>query len=197
MISRKETAAERLGELKKARLCKQLYLGKEFTKFGQHRCRALYCGMIEPDAQLICCHALTVSLPALLKQLKGYGWRRGSQLFAPGQVSQKQGLESRHRPNHVKAVFAYQSVGASGAIRNIATPIGIQQDHLVNIRSALPSPAIQFGDRRFDDRQRIAAVTSSNVQMDRKARLFCVALEQCGVPDFRITFTSHKITTAL
>ena len=94
-------------------------------------------------------------------------------------------------------MFDYQSVGAAGAIKNIVTPISVQEDYLASIRPTSPTPEFQFADCRLDDSQRITAVAWSLVQIYGKTRLVCEALEQRGVANFRITFTGYEKPAAL
>ena len=63
--------------------------------------------------------------------------------------------------------------------------------------AATLTPRIQLLDCFFDDFQRVAAATLSNIQMDCQTRLVRATLKQGGVPHFAIALASHKYTLAL
>ena len=77
----------------------------------------------------------------------------------------------------MKSVVLYQTVGVSGAIGNIVASVGVQKYCLSNVCSVTNPPRIQLSNRRFHNRQRIAAVALPNVQVNCKTGLVCQVLE--------------------
>ena len=170
---------------------------KKCPERGHHGRSASDRGAIEFVPQFPGCHAFPISRPAILQLPKCHGRRRGLQPFASGDVLQQQGLERRLRPDRMKSVLLYQSIGTSRSVGSIVASVGVEKDRLHCICAVtIPSPP-KVLNCRVHDCQWIATSALANVQMKPESGFLCEEPDERRVPDFALAFAAHEDAPAL